>query len=66
MSKITNEFVAKAYESAGFKDIAKDIRGAGGIQALAKVAVGVIKKVAETNSTFKREVHDATSKTDKD
>ena len=63
--KITNEFVAKAYEMAGFKDIAKDIRGAGGIQALAKITVGVIKKVAENNQVFKEEVHNATSKTDK-
>lgn len=63
---ITNEFVASAYEYAGFKELAGKIRNANGMNELSKIAISVIKKIADTNGTFKQGVHDATSDSDKD
>lgn len=64
--KVDNNFVADAYESAGFTSFADSIRGAGSMNELVNVAVDVIAKIASTNDTFRRKVNDATNKSETD
>ena len=64
--KLTNDFVAKAFKDAGQKNLADKIRSAGSIAQIREVAIELIQKIAATDGTFKKEVHDATSDTNSD
>ncbi|MDP7006042.1 MAG: hypothetical protein QF718_07525 [Phycisphaerales bacterium] len=51
MNKKLQNLVATQYENAGFETLANEIRGANGVAGVRKVAVKVIKKLCDLDSS---------------